>query len=289
VAIVYTAPAGAPPTTGTITGTITNATTGTPIAGAVVKLNPSGQTTTSGANGGYTLSNVAAGSYTLTATVGVRCGPSGSTPVTVTANGTSTANLALTEVRDGFGYTCADGPRPFVSATTVVPLTGDDAIATVPLPFPVKLYGQTYSTTAWVDTNGKVSLVNPGSFNENNVAIPAAAPPNATVYVFWDDLIVDASASVRTTVVGTAPNRGFVIEYRNVTMFNAPTRRLTFEIVLYENGEIAVAYQSLDDSLERGSSATVGIENAAGTVAYQYSFNQSVLLSGNGVLFRPPA
>ena len=35
--------------------------------------------------------------------------------------------------------------------------------------------------------------------------------------------------------------------------------------------------------------ATVGIENAAGTVALQYSLNQAVLRTGNGVLFHPPS
>src|SRR5262249_23199133 len=41
--------------------------------------------------------------------------------------------------------------------------------------------------------------------------------------------------------------------------------------------------------LEQGGSATTGIENAAGTVALQYSLNQPVLRTGNGVLFHPPA
>ena len=31
-----------------------------------------------------------------------------------------------------------------------------------------------------------------------NAAIPVTATPNAAIYPFWDDLFVDASASVRT-------------------------------------------------------------------------------------------
>ena len=38
----------------------------------------------------------------------------------------------------------------------------------------------------------------------------------------------------------------------------------------------------------RVRSGTVGIENAAGTVALQYAYQQTVLRSGNGVTFTPP-
>src|SRR5262249_43140218 len=130
---------------------------------------------------------------------------------------------------------------------------------------------------------------NPGGSEANNSALPSTALPNATVYPFWDDLVVDGSASVRTTVTGTAPNRAFVVEWRNVYMFGNLSRRLSFEAVLYENGDVAFAYKDLDNTFEQGNGATVGIENDAGTIAFQYSFNQAVLVSGNGVLFHPPA
>jgi hypothetical protein len=158
----------------------------------------------------------------------------------------------------------------------------------VTLPFTVKLYGQSY-TTAWVDTNGKVSFVNPGGYAADNTTLPTTAAPNATAYAFWDDLVVDGSASVRTTVTGTAPNRAYVIEWRNVYIYGNTSRRLNAEAVFYENGDVAFAYTGLDNSFEQGSSATVGIENETGTVAFQYSANQPVLVSGNGVLFHPPA
>ncbi|UWP83836.1 PQQ-dependent sugar dehydrogenase [Dactylosporangium fulvum] len=293
IGVLFKAPGGGeepPPVKGTITGTVTNQGTGTPVSGATVTLSPGGATKTTAANGTYTFTDVTAGNYTVSASVGSggACGGGGaSAPVTVTS-GTSTVNLALTQGADAFGYTCADGTRAFIDADTPLTLTGDDSIAQLTLPFPVKLYGQSY-LSAWVDTNGKVSFVDPGAANADHTTLPTTAAPNATAYPFWSDLVVDGSASVRTGLTGTAPNRAYVVEWRNVYLYGNTSRRLTFEAVFYENGDIAFAYKDLDNAFEQGSNATVGIENAAGTIAYQYSNNQPTLQSGKGVLFHPPA
>ena len=91
-------------------------------------------------------------------------------------------------------------------------------------------------------------------------------------------------------VTGTAPNRRFVVEWRNVKFWADQSRRVTVEAILYENGTIALAYQGIDaNALEQGSKATVGIENGAGTVALQYSFNQPVLQNSIGVTIIPPS
>ncbi len=104
------------------------------------------------------------------------------------------------------------------------------------LPFPFRFYGQEY-TTAFVSTNGHVNFL---ALNTSlaNVALPATGTPNAAIYGFWDDLLLDASASVRTQLLGTAPNRRFVVEWRNVRFFGDTTRRIDLNIVLHENGQI---------------------------------------------------
>ena len=282
------APTGA--TTATVTGTVTNQGSGEPAAGATVTLTPSGATETTAADGTYTFTGVSAGSYTVSAAIGPGgpCdGGTASAPATV-SSGTSTVNLALTRGADAFGYTCAAGPRTFIDADTPLTLTGDDAIVQLTTPFPVKLYGTSY-TSVWVDTNGKASFGNPGAADADHTTLPTAQAPNATVYPFWSDLVVDGQSSVRTATTGAAPNRAYVIEWRNVHLYGNTSRRLTFEAVFYENGDIAFAYNDLDNAFERGSNATVGIENASGTVAFQYANNQPVLVSGNGVRFHPPA
>ncbi len=88
------------------------------------------------------------------------------------------------------------------------------------------------------------------------------------------------------------PNRRYLIEFRNVRFSGDLTRRIDFNIVLFENGQILTQYRNLgNDGRERGNSATLGIENHAGTVALRFSFNTAVLEAEPGVtsiLYRPP-
>src|SRR6266508_4604294 len=208
------------------------------------------------------------------------------------ASYTASYNAGGPACADSFGNTCIAGPRTWLPADqTVLALAGDDNFQQITMPFPIQLYGQSY-TTGWVDTNVVISFVAPNGSSWNHGAIPSApAPnkPNAAVYPFWDDLDVDASASVRTALTGTAPNRQFIVEWRNVKFFVNNSARVSFEVVFSETGDIAVAWKDIDNTtLEQGGQATVGIENAAGTIALQYSLNQPNLRTGNGVLFRPP-
>jgi hypothetical protein len=78
--------------TGTITGTVTNASGGAAISGATVS--GGGVTATTNASGVYTLANVAVGTVTVTASA--TGFTSSSASVTVTAGGTATQNFLLT-------------------------------------------------------------------------------------------------------------------------------------------------------------------------------------------------
>jgi len=80
-------------TTGTIGGTVTNASNSTPIVGASVSTSPATSTVTTDTYGKYTISNVAPGFYTVTITAAGFT--AGSVGATVVAGQTVTANLAL--------------------------------------------------------------------------------------------------------------------------------------------------------------------------------------------------
>jgi hypothetical protein len=152
----------------------------------------------------------------------------------------------------------------------------------------VRFYGQTY-TSAWVDVNGKLSFLDPGRSWGVNTPVPDAAAPNAAVYPFWDDLVVRADSSVRTAVLGTAPDRRFVVEWRTIGLYGSTSARITVEAILGERGDITVNYADLSSTgRELGDSATVGIENAAGTVALAYSVNTATLANGKAIVFTPP-
>ncbi|MFI7430847.1 LamG domain-containing protein [Micromonospora sp. NPDC049836] len=185
-------------------------------------------------------------------------------------------------------YTRSAGARTFVPAdTTVLALTGDDAVQQVDLPFPVRYYGDSYQQL-WVDTNGRASFAELASSGANT-AVPNIAAGGPALYPFWDNLVLDSQSSVRTAVTGTAPNRSFVLEWRNAGFASDSTKRVSFEAQLGENGTIVFAYAGIaaGDAVETGGSATVGVQNRVGLRGVQHSSGQQVLSSGNGVSFTP--
>ncbi|MEV0623453.1 S8 family serine peptidase [Nonomuraea sp. NPDC050404] len=200
-----------------------------------------------------------------------------------------TVDVDLPDRLDSYGYSCTAGDKPWVEGTDPVALTGDSTTATFTLPFTFNLYGNSY-TSGRIGINGGI-VFNGTSLSNSNVAIPATATPNAALYALWDDLYVDADASVRTGVTGTAPHRTFVVEYRNVAFYTPRTARLSFEVLLGEDGSVGYRYKDIDPdvSKETGAEATIGLENHNGTVAFQYSLNKPVLSSGLSIDFKPTA
>jgi hypothetical protein len=189
---------------------------------------------------------------------------------------------------DGFGYTCQTVPASFVPGTTKLPISGYyGEAAAVTLPFPFRFYGKSY-TTAYVATNGFLNFLAPDAHNWN-WPLPDWAAPHAGIYPFWDHLNVDENAGVYTTVSGSAPNRQVVIEWRNVAFgLDETNSRVSFAVLLHENGQITMQYADIDaKERERGSLATVGIENETSFGAFQYSYRQPIL-NNMAIRFIPP-
>jgi hypothetical protein len=262
---------------------------GTPAAGATVSLKGTGSgplTTTTDASGHYGFDSVLGGTYAATASLS-GCERQAKQ---VEVKRKTTLDFALGPFEDAFGYVCSVEEASFQEAATALALTGDDASLAVALPFTFRLYGVDY-TTAFVSTNGNLNFLEIDS-EEDNEPVPGSGEPNAAVYAFWDDLFVDAAASVRTELLGSAPNRRFVIEWRNVHFFGDSTRRIDANVVLHENGRIVSQTRNLaDDGRERGNSATIGIENADGTVGIRFGFDEALLRAGpstNTIQYQPP-
>ncbi|MBB5872116.1 hypothetical protein F4553_005550 [Allocatelliglobosispora scoriae] len=268
----------------TISGTVTAA--GVNAVGVTVTLDPLGLTAVTNASGYYHFDGLPEGNYHVTAQL---CLSSGAASITLTGN--TTQNFALAQVADSFGYTCTVRSQPFIPADQqVVQLAGDDFTTQIAFPFVVPLYGD-FRSGATISTNGYLALDgSTDAFPGNHEApIPSTSGPNGVIAPFWDDLIVDGSASVRTAVIGTAPNRQFIIEWRNVTHFDDQSVRFSFEVILGEDGEVSFAYAGgLDTDIEKGSSATVGLENLQGTSGRIVSYNQPILQEGEAVAFAYP-
>ncbi|GIF45820.1 carboxypeptidase family protein [Asanoa ferruginea] len=243
---------------------------GTPLAAA-----------TTDATGAYRIEGVPPGQFPLT-TSAAACLSASTRWVTVA--GDSTVRITPPPVLDASGYHCQRAAPQGVAGTATLPLTGDDAATPVFLPFLFPFYDNRFAL-AYVTTNGFLN------FQKSNVLainrpVPNATVPNAAIFALWDDLVIDAAASVRTATVGTAPNREFVIEWHNAAFYGS-TDRATFAIVLHESGQISIEYGDLTGGpAAHGGASTIGIENAAGAVGVQYSLNSPVLTPHTAVSFR---
>ncbi|QAT83776.1 S8A family peptidase [Corallococcus coralloides] len=258
---------------------------GTPVPGATVTVlaTPLLPVTT-GTDGRYRFDQVPEGTYDIRVEAGGCFEP---LTRTLTVDGNETLDFMLSGRSDAFGYFCRLQSPSYVDATTVVPLSGIEASIELPLPFLFTFYGETYERV-FVSTNGVLNFL-AHNVDYINTPLPNVALPNAAIYPFWDDLYVDSEASVRTLTRGVAPTRQFVIEWRNVTFYSDQTSRVSFEVVLSENGEVLMQYRDIgDSSLERGGSATVGIENESGTVALMTSFNTPAVSAERAILFDLP-
>jgi hypothetical protein len=253
---------------------------GHPLRGAAVDFTSSiGAPFTTGADGRYTFSGLNPGSYTLRAERMCMTGQTQS----VTVDGQKTLDFTLATPTFP---NCEVRTQSWVNGTTVLPLTGDDASASVVLPFTYRLYGRDY-TVAHVSTNGHVNFLAPysGIGDIFNTAIPDRDPPNAALYPFWDNLDVDASSRVLTATVGTSGNRRFVIEWFNVRLsYESDTsRRFDVEVVIPEDRSqrVLFQYRGIDaGTFETGRGATIGTENLTGDAAHQLSFNQGLVFDG---------
>ncbi|MGI5212314.1 PQQ-dependent sugar dehydrogenase [Plantactinospora sp. CA-290183] len=208
--------------------------------------------------------------------------PATATTLSATYSGTGRCGAAA-------GYSCTRVTgRPWLAAEgTALPPTADDGVNRVTLPFPLRLGNQSYST-AWVSSNGFVSFADPGGARPANGDLPSRELPNAAVYPFWDDLVPRQDSSVRTAVVGAAPNRRFVVEWRDVGVSGDTSAQISVQAVIAERGEIVFNYADLDGSgRERGDSATIGIETADGTNGLPYSVNAPRLGEGTSIVFSP--
>ncbi|MGW5239263.1 S8 family serine peptidase [Monashia sp. NPDC004114] len=274
-----------------VTGTVLDV-TGKPLAKAAVSIagTPLPEVATD-TQGRFTFPDVAEGSFTLNARPAAPVLCNGVYAGALTVDGDESTTAQVPNRTDAGGtVSCAPATYSWVNGSSKVSISGDEDAATVALPFPVKYYGVSY-TSASVTTNGLVNFLQPRLGDYSNTALPAAAQPNGILAVLWDDLVLDKKSSVQTTTSGTVGSRRFAIVWNNAAFAADTSVRVSFEAVFDEaTGAITLQYKDIaGNALELGGSATVGMENQAGSDALQYSFNQTVLTDGSAIRFSQKA
>ena len=149
----------------------------------------------------------------------------------------------------------------------------DDTVSTVTSPFPIPFAGQANLTSLKISMNGGISFTST-AIDYTNTALPSSAH-QTFIAPFWDDLYPGPTTAdnVYWDVQGTAPNREFVVEWRNIHHRNTrtvtPANTLTFQVVFFENSEdILFNYKDVlvgSATYDKGISATVGVQNSSRT------------------------
>jgi subtilisin family serine protease len=168
----------------------------------------------------------------------------------------------------------------------------DDAVALVTAPFPIPFGGGRFNGV-FVSANGNASFTS-GLTTSANVALPSLQIPTL-VAPWWDDLVPVAGTAqnVFWDVLGSAPNRELVVEWRDVPVSgcqSSATATIKFQIVFFESSD-NVLFNYADTSVggacasaDRGGSATVGVQTSTQS-AVQWSFNTPSLSDGLSLLW----
>ena len=163
----------------------------------------------------------------------------------------------------------------FYADTHTSSATYDDAIdENVALGFSFPFNGTTYSTVN-IDSNGHLAFVNITS-EYTNQSLPRNNRAQS-IYPYWDDLNPSKGGTINYGLVGTTPNRHLVISWNSVPHYPS-SGSYSFQVVLYENGDIRFRYDATSNT--DGSSATIGVQET--TTNYdQHSYNSSSIFDAS--------
>ena len=219
-------------------GTVTGSEDGAPIADASVTAvgTPVAPVTTA-ADGSYDLV-LPIGDYTLRFSAG---GCTETATEEISSDGPDlVVDKGLYRKLDDFGHGCRPIAVDWVDATGQTALWGDEIAGRLRLPFPVPFYGTAYEQL-WISDNGYLNFLAPDLYNGFPSGIPSTAAPNAAVYPLWQDLYLDEESQVDYGVVGDAPEPRLRPGVPGRPAWGA-SGRLSFEVKLWENGEIDLLY-----------------------------------------------
>ena len=164
----------------------------------------------------------------------------------------------------------------------------DDSAASITPPFPLH-FGGIELPTLYVGGNGVLSA---GDAITNYFNVPLPNPfVSAMVAPFWDDLYPNGSQNVYWDVVGTAPQRELVVEWRDVPAASCPTGgTLKFQTVFFE-GSSDILFNYADTvvggacaAADHGAQATIGVQVAPNR-ATQLGFAASVVADQMALLW----
>lgn len=219
------------------------------------------------------------------------------------AGGPVTLRLPLMVGRPPGDYVfSAGGAASLPAGGTLVPNSREDEAVvpiTIPEGFQATIYGVPLAggSVVHASTNGYLHLGGPVASVYDNTPLPAGLGEQITLLPLWDDWDLRGSipgSGIFTQLVGTAPQRQFVISWRGRHYDDFGIFAITthFGIVIQEGGN-GFEYRYVSTSINataNGASATIGVQRGPGGPFTEFSVNQPVITAGTTlVAAQPPA
>ena len=177
------------------------------------------------------------------------------------------------------------------AAATGTPITGvtggvsNTLSVAQTLPFSWDFYGA-YVSSFKASSSGYITFDTSQTVdNTTNIALPNITAPKKAIFAFWDNLKLEyitgsVQCDVRTWTYGSFPNRIFVVQWKFASSFGtiASASNFTyFAIRIYESGGFDIV-----ENYGSGSfSATIGCQNATGTLGTNVAGNPTLNFGGN--------
>ncbi len=177
---------------------------------------------------------------------------------------------------DEFGYqwddTVAYNWKDPAGALPISFSGSDDGFAgPIDIGFVFPFYENAYSQM-YISTNGYISFFDLEGISGDSKSkpIPNDIAPNNFISPFWSDLVVGGAynSGEVSTIQGSDGNGQFLqINFVNISKLSSVSDLLTFQVILYQNGDIWFQYNSLVGDL----SAAIGLEDGDGLVGLPYT------------------
>lgn len=176
--------------------------------------------------------------------------------------------------------------------TTWTSGTGDDGyFGNTYIGFPFTFFGTVFDSL-FIGSNGLVTFGTAPATTAYGANIPNAATPNNLIAGCWMDIDTRSTTYPAAKVLYGGNASQFVVTYLNVHDFGSLTDSITFQIILYPDGNIKVQYNDLQSTIPLPASINndlvAGIEDATGANGIGYrnnGFGAPVMTSPVAVMY----
>ena len=195
---------------------------------------------------------------------------------TIAGPGTHTIGYSVS-VAPGATYIYSNIPYIAPPAVSNLIVLGDDAVSSsLPIGFTFNYFGVNY-TQFEISSNGFITFdlgTNQAGCCQGQL-LPDPNIPNNLIAALWDDLYPPGNGTVGYQTFGTSPNQTLVVSWTNTPFCCGSNADVTTSITLYEGSNIIEIHATY---VNNASPATMGIENAGGTLATVVpTYNQSTI------------